>query len=218
MKKSVLSALIFALYLVAAGQVFADQYGPYEGKKPSPDISVDKKVGLPQTTTKGGEVTYGFVDNLTSGDRRFSPQEYLFFEVKVKNTSDATLENVVVRDFALDYVDLYENPGNFDSRDIVLKVGTLKAGEEKTYILKGRVKAQSDLPVDKGILCTVNKVRASNDKVADEDTAQFCIERNVTAVNPPVTIPKAGPEHGLLIMISAASSALAGLRLRKARA
>lgn len=207
--------LMCGVFLFSAGQVFAGQYSPYEGKKPSPNISVDKRVGLPQAATKGGEVTYTYVDNLTASDRRFSPQEYVFFEVKVKNTSKTRLDNVVMRDFAPEFVDLYENPGSFDGKDVVINVGTLQADEEKTYILKARIKMQSALPSDKGILCTINKVRASNDKVADEDTSQFCIEKNVTAVNPPVAIPRSGPEHGLLIMCSALASIFAGLKLRK---
>ncbi len=216
MKNLIVLGLTTVLFLLASGQVSAGQYGPYEGKKPSPDITVDKKVGLPQSATKGGQPTYIYVDNLTASDRRFSPQEYVFFEVKVSNTSKVRLDNVVIRDFAPQYVELYENPGTFDAKDIVINVGTLQSGEEKVFILKGRIKAQGLLPADKGVICTVNKVRASNDKVADEDTAQFCIERNVPSVNPPTSIPKAGAEHGILIMISAASSALAGFKLRKA--
>ncbi len=215
MKNIGIFALTLVIFLMAAGQVSAGQYGPYEGKKPSPDISVDKKVGLPHTATKGGQTEYTYIDNLTSADRRFAPLEYVFFEIKVKNTSKVRLDNVVLRDFAPAYVELFENPGKFEGKDAVLNVGTLQPGEEKVYIFKGRIMAQNQLPADKGVICTVNKVRASNDRVADEDTAQFCIEKTVTGVNPPKDIPKTGPEHGILIMFTALSSAYAGLKLRK---
>ncbi|KXK09545.1 MAG: hypothetical protein UZ22_OP11002001047 [Microgenomates bacterium OLB23] len=217
MKNLSLFALILVIFLACTGQAYAGQYGPYEGKKPALGISIDKKVGLPHTATKGGQVEYTYVDNLTSGDRRFAPQEYVFFEIKVKNTSKVQLNNVVIRDYAPHYVELFENPGSFEGKDIVLNVGTLQPGEEKVYVFKARIMPQNQLPADKGVVCTYNKVRASNDRVADEDTAQFCIEKSVTSVNPPTDIPKTGPEHGVLIMISAAGSALAGLKLRRMR-
>jgi len=217
MKNLYVFGLTVLVFLMAAGHVSAGQYGPYEGKKPTPGISVDKRVGLPHNTTKGGQVEYTFVDNLTSGDRKFAPQEYVFFEIRVRNTSKVQLNDVVLRDYAPAYVELFENPGSFDGKDIVLNVGTLNAGEEKVFMFKGRIVAYNQLPSDKGIICTVNKVRASNDKVADEDSSQFCIEKTVTSVNPPTNIPHTGPEHGILIMLSAAGSALAGLKLRKSR-
>ncbi len=217
MKNLGILGLTVMIFLIAAGQAHAGQYGPYDGKKPSLAITVDKKVGLPQNTTKGGQTEYAYVDNLTSADRRFVPQEHVFFQIKVKNTSKVHLDNVVLRDYAPAYVELFENPGSFDGKDTVLHVGTLQPGEEKEYIFKGRIVAYNQLPADKGVVCTTNKVRASNDKVADEDTAQFCIEKTVTSVNPPTDIPKTGPEHGILIMVSALGSAITGLKLRRSR-
>jgi uncharacterized repeat protein (TIGR01451 family) len=143
MKNIGVLALTLIIFLMAAGQVSAGQYGPYEGKKPAPGISVDKKVGLPHTATKGGQTEYTYVDNLTSADRRFGPQEYVFFEIKVRNTSKVRLDDVVVRDYVPAYVELFENPGTFDGKDVVLKVGTLQPGEEKVYIFKARIMAQT---------------------------------------------------------------------------
>lgn len=192
---SLCSLLVLFLVLSSVNPVRA-QYG-YGGGSPSYSILVDKMVGKP-STNKGG-TTYEYVDNLVSSDPRFQPGQEVMFQVKIKNTSTTTLTSVIFKDFVPAYLEPVEGPGSYDStnRTISLNVGDFGAGEEKIYYLKMKVVGQDSLPSDKGLFCIVNKAQANNDRTADDDTAQLCIEKQVKTV---VSTPQAGPEAGLLIL------------------
>jgi len=57
------------------------------------------------------------------------------------------------------------------------------------------------------------KLRQKKDNVAyDDDTAQLCIEKQVLGVK---TVPKAGPEMGLVILGLNVLTAVLGLAIRK---
>ncbi|MGB5034771.1 MAG: hypothetical protein WBO56_03165 [Microgenomates group bacterium] len=73
-------------------------YGPYGQGGQSNSILVDKTVGMNQVTTKGGTTSTTFVDNLGSTDQRFFAGQTVSFKIKVKNTSDHKLSNIVVKD------------------------------------------------------------------------------------------------------------------------
>ncbi len=194
--KQILIAIAFLLITApavsaAAGQY--GQYGQYVGGAPSRDIMVDKMVATGQKT-KGGQQT--FVDNLTPSDPRFTPGTQVTFQVKVKNTSDVTLSNVQVQDILPDYVDAVEGPGDFDpnTRTITWNYAELKSGEEKIERVVAQIKPQAQLPADKGLMCLNNKAVATADNARDEDTAQFCVEKQVVTEQgkAPTTTPEAG--------------------------
>lgn len=225
MRKLVLFLLVIMALFSGTTSAFA-QYGPYQGPQPSYAILVDKLVGVP--TTQGSETVYSYVDNLGTSDFKFRADNIIFFKIKVKNTSNVTLDNVVIKDTAPSYVTLFDNPGTFDSITHVLtiNVGSLGVNEEKEYIVRGKVVSSDSLPADAGIVCVVNKATASNDKVSDEDNAQLCIEKpseTKTATTtvlgtsvPPVTkIPSTGPEGGLLVLSFSGAVGYLGLKLRK---
>lgn len=178
------------------------QYGQYGQPVPSQQILVEKLVSTP-VATKGGQVN--FVDNLSPSDARFVPGDTILFKLKVKNTSDTKLTNVIVEDFMPSSIDLIEGSAS-------IKVGDLAAGQEKEFILKARAKDQAKLPVDRGLICEVNRVRATATGVSDEDTAQFCIEKQVTPVK---QVPQAGPEAGILLLGFNLLSLGTGLALSK---
>ncbi|MBP6883321.1 MAG: hypothetical protein WAT72_02995 [Microgenomates group bacterium] len=171
-------------------------YGPYGQGGQSNSILVDKTVGMNQVTTKGGTTSTTFVDNLGSTDQRFFAGQTVSFKIKVKNTSDHKLSNIVVKDTlptSLEAVDVK----NYDSatRTITLSDNlALNAGEEYIYTLNTKVVSQEKLPTDKGVFCVYNKAVASNSMVSDDDAAQFCIEKKVLGVK---SQPNAGPEYGL---------------------
>lgn len=215
--------VIAAIFLSVAKASLADQYGPYQGPSASYSIIVDKLVGVPSTDSNGA-VTYSYVDNLGVNDFKFKADNWLFFKIKVKNTSNTQIDNVVAKDTAPDFVTLFDNPGTFDSNTKVLtiNVGSLAANEEKEYIVRGRVVSSGSLPADSGIVCVVNRVVASNDKVSDDDSSQLCIEKPVAGVStttvsvPTVTkIPSTGPEAGLAILSLSGAMGWAGMKLRK---
>ncbi len=223
MKEFAISSALVVLFLSTNSSVALAQYGPYQGPQPSLSILIDKLVGVP--TAQGSETVVNFVDNLGVNDFKFKADNIVFFKLKVKNTSNVSLDNVVVKDNAPAYVDLFENPGTYDSvnRVLTINVGSLGVNQEKEYIVRARVTSSGNLPVDSGIVCVMNKAVASNDKVSDEDTAQLCIEKPVlgttsttTTTVPSVTkIPSTGPEAGMLILSMSGALGYLGLKLRK---
>jgi hypothetical protein len=124
-----------------------------------------------------------------------------------------------LKDYAPSYVDLYENPGTWDSsnRVLTINVGTLTPNEEKEYIIRGKVAMSENLP-SQGITCVVNRATATDSRVSDDDTAQLCIEKPVlgtTTVPSTTNIPKTGPEAGMVMLPLAGAIAYIGRRLRR---
>ncbi len=214
MKKLVFSLLFTLIFSLNASQALASTYGPYDEPEPSPDILIDKKVGVPYTISDG-KTEYTYYDNLSTTDHRFKEKDYVFFYVRVKNISDETLEDVVIRDYRPDYIDLIEDPGYRDGEDIVIKVGTLVSGEEKIYYIKGRVVDDARLTLSTNISCVTNRVKASNDDVSDEDSSQLCLEKNVTTETPTTTIPSTGAAENVLALAFSGVGIYFGRKLRK---
>lgn len=187
------------------------QYGPYGGGAPSTSIMVDKTVSR-AVTTKGGTTTY--VDNNSASDARFAPGGRVLFQVKVKNTSDTTLTNVEVRDILPSYVVAVEGPGDFDSKTntIAWKYDSLKPGEERNEKISAQIKGQNQLPADKGVFCMVNKSTVKSGNNYDEDTAQFCVEKQVIGAK---QVPTAGPEYAILLTTLSFASLGAGVYLKR---
>jgi len=213
-KYFVLGALFFSL-LFFVSPVSADcvgQYGQYGTPCNSYSIVVDKMVGKPSTSNDA--TAYQYVDNLSVSDPRFKPDQVVFFKVKIKNTSTTKLVGMEVRDTVPSYLDPLEGPGTYNStnREIVWNAGDFEVDEEKVFYMKMKVLPQASLPADKGLFCVTNFVKASSSNAYDDDTAQLCIEKQVT---PGKTVPSAGPEFGILLMTANLLGAGIGLKLRK---
>lgn len=222
--KKILSFLTAVLilnstFLILNSCVLADsgQYGQYGGITPSQSILIDKLVAKPGgSQTKGGVVNYEYVDNLSPADVRYKPGNQVMFKLKVKNTSNISISNVIVKDFVPAYLEPSEGPGTFDSnsRVITFDAGSFGVNEEKTYLLKMNLNAQDKMPADKGLFCLTNKAQASNGTVSDDDVSQFCVEKEVIGT---VQTPKAGPEMGILIILGELGLIGAGLKLTLTR-
>ena len=204
-------ALMFVTTSVEAGTGSYGQYGQYGGTTPSQSIIVDKKVGY-STMTKGGTITY--VDNYSPSDARLAPGQRVYFQIKVKNTSNARLTNVVVRDIVPAYLEPLEGPGKYDanSRTITYTIPTLDAGKEDVKYFTMQVVSQDKLPADKGLMCITNNAEAKAGNIADNDTAQFCVEKVVTDVK---QAPAAGPEFGFALIGLQVAGLGAGVYLRR---
>ncbi len=199
--------LVFAIATVSVS-ASDTQYGPY-GPSPVQSIEVNKTVQRPEKSD--------FVDNLSPSDPRFAPTQDVFFRITVKNPTDQNLNDVTVKDFIPDLVDVVEHPGSYDSanRVITIDAGDFEPHQEKTYTVKARVRGQDQLPSDRGIFCLINRAHAFNSAVSDEDTAQFCAEKQVRKDIPQV--PAAGPEMGLGLLLLNALGFSTGVILRKKR-
>lgn len=217
MKKIIVAFIALIAFLLSAQVAHADTYGsPYDGPTESKDILIDKLVGVPYET-KGGVVNQEYIDNVSTDRYTYSPFQVVYFSLRVKNTSNVDLINVVVRDFAPDYVTLFENPGTVDGNTLSLNAGDFAPGEEKTFIIRGRINHENDVPT--GTTCVTNVARAEGDGVADEDTARFCFHKGATqtkgGITETETIPSTGAEHGMLIMTLSTVVGAFGLKLRK---
>lgn len=165
---------------------------------PSYSISVNKMVGLPGTSNDAS--SYQYYDNLGVTNPRFSPGQYVYFKVTIKNTSTTTLGGMTVRDYVPVYLTPIEGPGTFDSvsRTLSWDGGFFDINQEKTFYLKMQVDQQNVLPSDKGLFCLINRAQATSNTTSGEDSSQLCIEKQVAA---PPKVPSAGPELGLMLIV-----------------
>jgi uncharacterized repeat protein (TIGR01451 family) len=211
MKK--LISFLFLLFLTLHVSTVNAQYGQYGGETPSYSLLIDKMVAKPRA--QKGE-TAQYVDNLSLSDPRFVPGQDVWFKIKVKNTANAALQAVEVKDYVPEYILPIEGPGKWDpqTRTITFNAGDFAVDEEKTYYLKMRVYSQDQLPSDKGLFCLVNRAVASNNTVSDDDAAQFCIEKQVLGVT---QVPTAGPELGLALLAGNLILAGIGIKLKNTK-
>lgn len=216
MKKVIVFAIFVIAFLglsqqsvAAAGNVGYGQYGQYGAPAPQQKILIDKTVAT-GSETKGAVQT--FVDNLSPSDPRFTPGDVVTFQLKIKNTADALLDNVEVTDILTPSVELVSGASLRTDGTAVIKVGSLAPNEEKSFTLKVRVKSQDKLPQDKGIICEVNKAKVSANGASDEDSAQFCIEKQVVGVK---QVPSTGPELGIVLFAGELATLTAGIYLKR---
>lgn len=215
MKKLLATIFLFFVIFLTTEKVSA-QYGcvgQYGGCLPAPTIQINKMVGMPDSKITE-PTSASFVDNLSPTDPRFSPEQFVFFKVIIKNTSSVSLSNVLFQDFVPVFLNPISGPGSFDSntRIISFAAGDFNPNEEKNYFFKMQVLSQNQLPSDRGIFCVTNKAQASNNQVSDTDTSQLCIEKQVV----PVTkVPSAGPELGVILLSLEGIALAGGIIIRK---
>jgi hypothetical protein len=106
---------------------------------------------------------------------------------------------MTAKDFVPNYLTPVEGPGTFDaaSRIVSWDAGFFNIDEQKTYYFKMQINSQANLPADKGLFCLVNRAQAWSNTTTDDDSSQFCIEKQVAA---PPKVPNAGPEFGLMLL------------------
>src|SRR3989338_4353790 len=184
-----LLAIVFSLLAVTVS-VSASCCGQYESPCQSYSMLVDKMVAKPGTSE--------YVDNLSVSDPRYKPSEFVMFKVTIKNTSTTTFGGMTAKDFVPAYLTPIEGPGTFDSTSRIISwdAGAFAVDEQKTYYFKMQINAQANLPADQGLFCLVNKAQAWSNTTTDDDSSQFCIEKQVAA---PPKVPSAGPEMGLAL-------------------
>jgi uncharacterized repeat protein (TIGR01451 family) len=172
--------------------VKADCGGQYESPCQSYSILVDKTVARPDNGT--------YVDNLSTSDPRFSPGQYIYFRINITNTSTASFGDVTAKDFVPDYLTPVDGPGTFDSstRSISWDAGSFNVNEQKSYYFKMQINSQANLPADKGLFCLTNRAQAWLNGTTDDDSSQFCIEKQVSSNIK--NVPPTGPEFAYLLV------------------
>jgi hypothetical protein len=200
-----LFAIIFS-FLLLTGSVSASCGGQYESPCQSYSMLVDKMVQIPGTSN--------YVDNLSVSDPRYKPSEFVMFKVTIKNTSTTSFGGMTAKDFIPNYLTPIEGPGTFDpgTRTISWDAGSFSVDEQKTYYFKMQINSQANLPADQGLFCLVNKAQAWSNTTTDDDSSQFCVEKQVAA---PPKVPSAGPELGLILFASEMALMGAGLTIKR---
>jgi len=206
MKNLYIAVFVLAFFLHTvniSAQESGGQYGQYGGAAPSYSIIIDKMVATPNTP-KGGQENY--VDNLSPSDTRFKPQDFVKFRIKVKNTSSITLKDVKITDILPSYVIPIEGPGPYDEKahKISYTYFEIKPQEEKISFITVKIKNQEELPADKGLMCQNNKAIVEAQNTRDEDTSQYCLEKQVVSKvgTPPEKTPEAGAPLFIMLGMS----------------
>jgi len=159
------------------------------------DLRIDKVVWDPQREK--------FVDNLDLTDHRFSLQDEVAFQLRIKNIGDATFEKVVVKDELPSFLELV-------SGDLEFEIFDLAPGETETRDIKTKVKSESQLPTEKSVICDVNLAVAKADSEEAKDTAKICLSKKVAEVK---VLPITGPERTPLVLSLSLIGGLTGLAL-----
>ncbi len=203
--------------LVFAGLVLADECTPlYGGGVTCPkrgEIRIDKQIANPDSGK--------FVDNLTQFDAKFDPEEEITFRLFVSNTGNETINEVEVKDIFPDFVTFISGPGEFKREEskngtLVFKIFNLGAGESREYWIRAKAFAAGNLP-ENTICKIVNRAQAKADDRFNEDTAEFCIEKQPgkKQVPPVKEVPVTGAGEIALIGTVFTTLAGIGLKLRK---
>lgn len=177
---------------VAVPSVFADegtnctnQYGSTVECPPN-RIVINKKVRYPTNTNL-------FVENLTSNDAAYSPNDEVEYDLAVTNTSNVNYQTVTVVDVLPNEVIFVSGPGRFDEKEnkLTYEISDLKAGTTVHNRLLVKVKDVGVFPND--LTCdVVNTSRVTGPGgQSDEDTANLCVQTKVLGVT---TLPVAGFE------------------------
>lgn len=190
--KKIFALILFVFSLLfVVSSIKASCGGQYESPCQSYSIIVDKTVQKPGTSD--------YVDNLSVSDPRYKPSNYVMFRVTIKNASTVNFGGMTAKDYVPSYLTPIEGPGTFDSstRTVSWDPGAFAVNEEKVYYFKMQIAPQANLPADKGLFCLVNKAQAWSNTTTDDDSSQFCIEKQVST---PPKVPSAGPELGLFLL------------------
>jgi len=184
MKRLSFPLLIFTIYYLIfnISSAYADEicqpiYGGGQTCVSTGNILIDKKILNP-------EPQLGFVDNLGVNDKKFQPDSTINFQINLTNTGHTDIKHIDVKDEFPQYVLFTNGPGKFDANTKTLSftLDDLKPNETRVFAVTGKIVNENRLPIDLGIVCTVNQATAvTSDAGTSQDNAQFCIQSQVLA-------------------------------------
>ena len=202
MKKLLLALIPFFLVVIST-PTFA-QYGA--AAVPARQMLIDKKLLNPQNNQ--------FVDNLNIEQHTFLPDQEIIFRVTVTDVVQSELKDLTVNDKLPDVLNFQSSSfGKYDAntKTITLIIDSLKVGESKTFEIKTKVKPAAEIASN--VVCQTNLVRVTAGNMVDEDTANFCVSKQVLGVT--TQIPVTGPGQTLLILILSTLFLAIGLLIKR---
>lgn len=183
--KQLLLAVILLTLLAFPTPTFGQYYIGAAAQQPR-QVLIDKKLLNPKNNQ--------FADNLNIEQHTFLPDQEVVFRLFVTNTLQSELKNVVVTDKLPDIVNFVSTSfGKYDekTRTITLTIDTLKVGESKIFEIKTKVKPAQELAAN--VVCQTNLAKVTAGNMVDEDTATFCVSKQVLGVTS--ELPRTGPNQ-----------------------
>lgn len=160
-------------------------YGGGQTCQQTGNITVDKKIKHP--------IENRFLDQLTSDDPSFTPDQQITFTIDVKNTGRSTIKNIALEDlFPPSLIRYDDKVGTFDNSTKILsyKIDELKGNEAKKITFKARVLKADQFPNNNDPVCLLNQVRAytsRNKNNPSQDNVRFCVEKQGVTQQPQQT-------------------------------
>lgn len=204
MKQSVLAVILLTLLSFPA-PTFA-QYQYISTLTQPKQVFVDKKLLNPQNNQ--------FVDNLNVEQHAFLPDQDIIFRITVTNNTQSDQQKITLTDKLPEVLNFVSASfGNFDqgSKTLNLTIDKLKEGESKTFELKTKLKPADQLPGVTTCQTNLSKVTVSN--MIGEDTATFCVSKQVLGAT--TEIPKTGPSQTLPLLILSSLFLVIGLLIKR---
>ena len=204
MKKIFIISATVILYFIAIKSAYATGttvcqpiYGGGQTCVAQGQLLINKKVARPNTDE--------FVENLEQTDPRFSPEQFIKFQIILTNTGNAVVQKVTVKDVFPASVTSFSGAGTYNANNNTLSFeeANMQPNETRIITLTGKV-VTSDKLVD--LQCDINQAIATVDGKDTQDNTKFCIARSVLGITttkggkqifpaPSVTTtPKTGPE------------------------
>lgn len=170
------------------------------------DVLIEKKVLNPASGI--------YVDHLSPTDPMYHPLDIISFQIRVQNSGEEELSEIVLTDTLPDYLDYMSGPGEYDeeNRQVNFTVDNIVGGASEVFEIKARISHQSTLSEDKNVVCPVNVVEAVAGERTDRDESQFCIEKEQV---PPPAIPESGPAGWMITIPGLFTSLFAGFYLKR---
>lgn len=190
--KHLVSIAILSILLAFPPPSFA-QYAQYGAAAPGKQMLIDKKLLNPQNNQ--------FVDNLNREQNTFLPDQEILFRVTVTNAVQSELKNLLVTDKLPDVLNFVSTSfGNYDAKEktISFKIDSLKIGESKSIEIKTKIKPANE--IDTNVVCQANLARVTTGNMIDEDTANFCVSKQVLGISEALPVTGSTQTIPLLIL------------------
>lgn len=179
-------------------------YGGGTDCPPEQSLLLDKTVQNPGNGA--------FVDNVQLFDYAFLADQSVVYRLRIENTSNTQLTNIVVTDVLPENLRFIAGPGTYDQTNntLTFTIAVLNAGSSRTFDVHAKVASIAELPTDQSTFCRSNSATAKSGNASDSDTAQICIEKKV--LDTPA-LPTTGPGANMLLALGLIGVFIAGQRL-----
>lgn len=171
------------------------QYVGATTAQPARQILIDKKILSPQNNQ--------FVDNLNIEQHTFLPDQDVTFRITVTNNTQSDQQKITLTDKLPDVLQT--------NQALNLTIDKLTVGESKTFELKTKVKGADQLLGSTTCQTNLAKVAVSN--MIGEDTATFCVSKQVLGVT--TEMPKTGPSQTLPLLVLSSLFLAIGLLIKR---